>query len=122
MDWRRIAEAGVAAVVNLRPAAEQPGVDEQAAVRALGLAYHAFPIASAADFDAETVSRFSALMVQLRGRPVLVHCGSGNRVGALFALSRAREPGVSAREALAYGRSAGLAGLEPQIARMLGAG
>ena len=118
-DWRDIKEAGVSAVVNLRPASEQPGVDEAAAVRALGLEHHHLPIASAADLDDERVSLFGALIARLRGGGVLVHCGSGNRVGALFALSRAREPGVTLQQALAYGRTAGLAGLEPQVAEII---
>jgi len=119
-DWRDVAQAGVAAVVNLRPVSEQPGVDEGAAVRAQGLEYHNLPIDSAADLDDEHVSRFGALIARLRGRGVLVHCGSGNRVGAMFALSRAREPGVTLQQALAYGRTAGLVGLEPQVVQIIG--
>ena len=118
-DWRNIAEAGVCAVVNLRPDSEQPGVDEAAAVRTAGLEYHHLPIASSGDMTDERVSSFSALIDRLRGRGVLVHCGSGNRVGAMFALSQGRKPGATLQGALAYGRTAGLTGLESAVAQML---
>ena len=49
-DWAGLAATGVRAVVNLRAAAEQPGVDEGAAVRSHGLDYHEFPVSSPADF------------------------------------------------------------------------
>jgi len=118
-DWRQLAAQGIEVVVNLRPDAEQPGVDERADVERSGLAYHHIPIATAADLDAERVSAFRSLLEALRSRRVLVHCGSGNRVGAMFALSHAREPGVTVDAALDYGRRAGLLSLEPQIAALL---
>ena len=118
-DWAGLAATGVRAVVNLRAAAEQPGVDEGAAVRSHGLDYHEFPVSSPADFAPARVAAFAELLARLRPDGVLVHCGSGNRVGAMFALSHAREPGVTVDAALDYGRRAGLSGLEPQTAALL---
>jgi uncharacterized protein (TIGR01244 family) len=118
-DWLRLAADGLEVVVNLRPDAEQPGIDERADVERAGLEYHSLPIGSARDLGTENVTAFRNLLVALRGRPVLVHCGSGNRVGAMFALARGREPGVSVDAALDYGRRAGLSGLEPQVAILL---
>jgi protein tyrosine phosphatase (PTP) superfamily phosphohydrolase (DUF442 family) len=62
-----------------------------------GLDYHEFPVSSPADFAPARVAAFAELMARLRPHGVLVHCGSGNRVGAMFALSHAREPGVTRR-------------------------
>ena len=118
-DWARLPAGGIRAVVNLRGADEQPGLDEAAAVRARGLDYHAFPVSTPADFAPERVAAFAGLVARLRTGGVLVHCGSGNRVGAMFALARGREPDVTVDEALDYGRRAGLAGLEPQVAMLL---
>ena len=118
-DWARLPADGIRAVVNLRGADEQPRLDEAAAVRACGLDYHALPVSSPADFTPERVAAFADLVARLRAGGVLVHCGSGNRVGAMFALARGREPGVSVDAALDYGRRAGLTGLEPQIAALL---
>ena len=55
------------------------------------------------------------------GTPVLVHCGSGNRVGALFALRAAWLQGVAPAQAVALGRAAGMTALEPAIRGILGA-
>jgi uncharacterized protein (TIGR01244 family) len=118
-DWSQLPAAGVRAVVNLRGPEEQPGFDEAKAVRASGLEYYEMPVRSLDDLSAERIAEFAGLVARLRADGVLVHCGSGNRVGAIFALSRARE-GATAPEALDYGRRAGLTGLEPQIAALLG--
>jgi uncharacterized protein (TIGR01244 family) len=118
-DWAALPTAGIRSVVNLRGPEEQPGFDEAEAVRAHGLDYHDFPVRSPADFSPERVAAFAALVARLRPGGVLVHCGSGNRVGAMFALARGREPGVSVDTALDYGRRAGLLGSEPQIAMLL---
>ena len=58
-----------------------------------------------------------ALLAERDG-PVLVHCGSGNRVGALLALRKSLE-GADDDAALEYGRSAGLGRLEPVVKERL---
>jgi len=50
----------------------------------------------------------------------LLHCGSGNRVGALLALLKSSQ-GASDEAALEYGISAGLTGLEPVVRARLAA-
>ena len=118
-DWAHLPAAGVHAVINLRAPEESPGFDEAQVVRASGLDYYEMPVRTLADLSSARVEEFSALVARLRTSGVLVHCGSGNRVGAMFALTRGREPGVSVDAALDYGRRAGLSGLEPQVAMLL---
>ncbi len=50
--------------------------------------------------------------------PVLLHCRTGNRVGALLAL-RASMQGASDEEALEIGRKAGLGSLETAVVEQL---
>jgi protein tyrosine phosphatase (PTP) superfamily phosphohydrolase (DUF442 family) len=50
--------------------------------------------------------------------PVLVHCGSANRVGALIALSEFSETG-DLDKALEAGRAAGLTRLEGTVREVL---
>ena len=50
--------------------------------------------------------------------PVLLHCGSSNRVGALLAL-RASLAGADDEEALRIGLKAGLSSLEPAVREAL---
>lgn len=120
-ELARLGGIGVRSVVNLRPPAEDPGFDEAAEAAALGLDYACLPVAGADDLDDATVARFGALLEagQARG-DVLIHCASGNRVGALVAL-HARGTGATPDEALALGKAAGLAGLEPAVRARLDA-
>ena len=49
---------------------------------------------------------------------MLVHCGSANRVGALLALGKV-QAGSDADEAIAFGKSAGMRGLEKRVREVL---
>ena len=112
---------GVREVIDLRADAETPDFDEAAAVRAAGLRYANLPVAGA---DGLTRDRVVAFDRQLRAakRPVLVHCASGNRVGAMAALRGAWLQGLDADAAVAEGRRWGLKGLEAEVRHKLAEG
>lgn len=111
-----LADAGVVRIVNLRPNAEM-SFDEAAAVEALGMAYVHIPVAGAGDVSDANAARLSDALSD--GASSVVHCASGNRVGALFALA-ARADGMSPEEALEVGRQHGLTGLEAHVRQLLG--
>ena len=112
------AEAGYKTVINLRRPGES-GVEGASDVTDLGLAYVALPIAGA-DGLTEQNARTLAGLLDAAERPVLVHCGSGNRVGALFALKAFYLDGATAQEALDIGLANGLTGLEDAVRERLG--
>ena len=68
----------------------------------------------------ENAERLDSLIEQYDG-PVLVHCGSGNRVGALLALRESLN-GASDEEALEYGREGGMTRLEDVVKERLETG
>jgi len=107
------AEAGYVAVVDLRGESENRGLEEAAAVEVLGLDYVNLPISGADSISWENASKLEEILSSYDG-PVLVHCGSGNRVGALLALSKSKN-GADDEEAAAYGRSAGMTSLESVV-------
>lgn len=117
-DWAELRRDGLASVINLRPPGEQPEAGEADRVRDQGMGYACLPIAGGVDLDRNVVASFDKLMRELP-RPVLVHCASANRVGALFALRAAWLNGASKEAALALGRAAGLASLEPRVRELL---
>ncbi len=81
--WDALAKAGVRTVVDLRAPNEPRGYDEPAAAKAVGLDYVALPVTQLTLTDAQ----FDALRDMLRDaarRPIVVHCASSNRVGALL--------------------------------------
>ena len=114
--FRVFAEMGYAAVIDLRTAGENRGLDEPAVVDALGMDYINLPVGA----DGITFANAKALEEAIAGydAPVLVHCGSANRVGALFALSEYSKS-KDLEKALAAGRQAGLAGLESTVRKVL---
>lgn len=112
-QWRGIADAGVATVINLRPDAELEGRDARAEVDAAGMRYVHIPVAGKEDITDQNADALASALRQADG-PVLVHCASGNRVGALLALGAVRA-GMPVEEAIAYGRSAGMASAEAAV-------
>src|SRR5690606_2199210 len=113
-DLPTLRAAGIVHVIDLTPDAETPGFDEANAVRAAGLAYDNLPIAGAADLSPASVAAFDQLLRDVEG-PALVHCASGNRVGALAALRAAWLQGADEEAAIAEGRRWGLRSLETEV-------
>lgn len=108
--------AGYRTVLNLRTEQEEGPAGAEA--ETLGLMFHRLPIAGEDGLDEENARLFATLLEEADG-PVVVHCGSGNRVGALFALKAFYVDGMDADEALAVGLASGLTSLEPSVRRHL---
>lgn len=117
----KLKSAGITTVIDLRPDSETPDLDEKAAVEKSGLKYRSLPIASAADLTRENVQKFDQLLKDSANEDVLLHCASGNRVGALMALRAAWIEGKSADEALAIGKAAGMTGMTDAVKAQLAA-
>ena len=80
-----------------------------------GLEYLHLPIAAEPNLTMANVRQFDSWLNDPAGPLTLVHCGSGNRVGALYALRAAWLQGKNVEAALAEGRTAGLKGLERAV-------
>ncbi|MBX3464233.1 MAG: hypothetical protein KF830_13760 [Planctomycetes bacterium] len=117
-QFARLQEVGVTRVVSLRlPTEEGTGWEEERA-QALGLEFVRLPIAGGPDL---TVDNAKAMAKHLEGvsGPVLVACGTSNRVGALFALKARFVDGRSPDAALAFGKACGLTKAEPLVQKLL---
>ena len=119
-DIARLQSAGVRHVIDLARDSETPDFDEAYAVRAAGIGYDNLSIAGADDLTREHVEAFDRLL-SAADRPVLVHCASGNRAGAMAALRAAWIEGKPAEEAIAEGRAWGLRALEDAVRARLAA-
>lgn len=111
------ADSGYAAIIDLRTDDEDRGFDEPAVVAGLGMEYVSLPIGRD-DITFEKARELDALMSAF-GAPVLVHCKSSNRVGALLALQTFDATG-DAKLALETGRAGGLSSLEDKVKEVLG--
>jgi uncharacterized protein (TIGR01244 family) len=110
--------AGFRRAVCLRPA-DEPGTGwEEAAASRVGLDFVRLPIRSAADLTEANARELEAVLQG--GEPVLLYCGSANRVGGLLALKWHWLDGVPAAEALERGRAAGMTRTEPKVRERLG--
>jgi uncharacterized protein (TIGR01244 family) len=112
-----LADAGFVAVIDLRSANEDRGFDEQAAVESAGMSYISLPVAGAAGVSYENAALLDQILGNIEG-PVLLHCASSNRVGALLAL-RAHSQGASPEEALELGTEAGLSSLSDTVKALI---
>lgn len=118
-DLARLQAQGVRTVIDLRGADEDRGFDQAAEARRLGLEYVALPIAGKDEVNPANAAALKALLHE-HGDGVLLHCGSGNRVGALLALGAAGE-GMPREQALEFGRQAGMKSLEARVVEQLDA-
>ena len=106
---RQAPSRGVTAVVNLRPAdemASKVGFDERRLVTEQGMDYVSIPIAGPT-FTRGDADRLKEALEKTDGS-VLIHCGSSNRVGALWSLYLHEHRGVELEEAISRGRRAGM--------------
>jgi uncharacterized protein (TIGR01244 family) len=117
----KLRPAGITTIIDLRPDQETPDLDEKAVAEQTGLKYRNLPIASPADLTLENVQKFDQLLKNSAQENVLMHCASGNRVGAMMALRARWLQGKSEEEALAIGKSAGLTGMTDAVKERLAA-
>ena len=119
-DQLRMAhEAGFKAIVNLRTDKEQPSPAEESTwVEELGMKYFPIPVEGAQGVSLENAGLLAGILSKEENYPLIVHCQSGNRVGALFAVKTFSLDGKREKEALAIGREAGLTTLAPVVQKI----
>ncbi len=105
---------GFVSVINLRVATE-PGADVdagRAAAQAAGLKYIHLPFNAQAP-DSKVVESFLAAVADKSNQPVFIHCGSANRVGAVWMIKRALQDGWTVDKARVEAEAIGLT--SPQL-------
>ena len=115
---RVFADSGYSVVIDMRGPDEDRGMDDfEGAVEASGMQYLAFPVVGADQVSFETAAKLDEVLQGIDG-PVLMHCGSGNRVGAVLALRQSLN-GASDEESIEFGENAGMTRLEPRVREIL---
>lgn len=102
-----LAEAGYRTIIDLRGESEPRGFDEAAAIDAAGLEYIAIPMTQDTLGTSKPFADFVEIFDQVE-HPVVVHCASGNRVGAAYYAWLVAKGGLTRDEALAKARDNGL--------------
>jgi uncharacterized protein (TIGR01244 family) len=103
---RQLKAQGFRTIVDLRAPSEDGLAEEKALLESQGLEYVHVPVTSAT-FSGSDVDAVQAVLGNEAAGPVLLHCASANRVGAVWAVIQARA-GRPIDEALAEGKRVGL--------------
>ena len=114
--FRVFAESGYKTVIDMRMPNENRGLEEAAFVESLGMSY--LPLPTSGDTITFDQARRLEELIEASDGPVLVHCASANRVGALLALGDYAENGDLER-ALETGREGGLTRLEGAVKKAI---
>lgn len=115
------AQAGYGTVINMR-GAKEPGFEWEAElVEQLGMKYEHIPVTGKESLTREQIVHIDAVLTAALDKgPVLLHCASGNRIGAVIALRAAWVDGMDPEKALAYGKASGMTGTEGLTRELLG--
>jgi uncharacterized protein (TIGR01244 family) len=117
-----VAEAGQKGykrIIDLRLPNEAGVAQERAKAEELGISYISLPVGGQDDLSEDNAKKLGELIDDDAG-PTIIHCKSGNRVGALLALHAFYVAKQPAEDALAIGLEAGLTRLEPAVREALG--
>ena len=101
-----LAASGFKTVLDLRGVAEDRGFDEAAVARNAGLTYLPVPVTGETLGKVETFDDFIRHFTEAE-KPLLVHCGSGGRVGALYYAWLVASEGMPRDQALEKAKGSG---------------
>ena len=106
-DLQEAKNVGIKTVVNLRMPKEL-AFHEKEIVDKLGMAYHNPGISAPEMMTDQLFSKIRGILNDSEHQPVLLHCGSANRVGAIWLAYRVLDGGLSYEAALSEAKTVGL--------------
>lgn len=72
-DLKKLADAKIKGVINLRGESEFSSFNEQEVVENLGMRYVSLPIANSQDINSDNIDKFHQILVENKGN-AMVHC------------------------------------------------
>ncbi len=123
-EFKQYANMGVETVLNLRTQPEVDGLDfdQPAAIKDAGMSYEHVGIRG--EPTKEQLNKIFSIIEEheTAKKPILLHCGSSNRVGYIWSMYRATRNGVPIDDAIAEGKAAGLRApaLEESARKLIG--
>lgn len=109
---------GVAHIINFQ-ASDELSFDEAKTCQEAGIGYTHLPIANADALTQLNIMAFDKALRQQHGKKILMHCKTGNRVGAAMALRAGWLRGRKMDTALQTGKEHGLTGWEETVKNKL---
>lgn len=116
---KNLADLGYKTVLSVRGETEVKW-DEPAAVDSLGMAFFSIPMpGSGNEITDEQVSQFDKLLNSAK-KPLVLHCGSGNRISGLWAVWLVEYKKVAPEKALALATQTGMKSVRKAVEKRLG--
>lgn len=106
-DFKVFKERGVKSVLNLRTK-EELDFDEAKVLKSLNLEYIHVPIATPDALTDENFDKLRKVLNNREERPLLFHCASAQRVGAVWLAHRVLDDGLTYEAALKEAQTVGL--------------
>ena len=106
-DFATAKKDGIKTVINLRTPGELP-FDEKAVLKGLGLEYHHIPFAAPETLKDEIFDKSLKVLGDRKKQPVLLHCASANRVGAIWLAHRVLTDKIPYDKAIKEAKEVGL--------------
>jgi uncharacterized protein (TIGR01244 family) len=100
-------QEGIKTVINLRMPDELDW-DEAGRLKDLGITYHHLPFRTPDSLKDEIFTKSRKVLSDKKSHPVLLHCASANRVGAVWLVHRVLDDKVSYEKALEEAKKVGL--------------
>jgi protein tyrosine phosphatase (PTP) superfamily phosphohydrolase (DUF442 family) len=104
-------EAGAEVVLDIRDPMEPRPLDEPATALGLGLSYEQVTVRQGA-LDDDVMEKVLGVLRRHEGKPILLHCASGNRVGGPLIAYLMIDKGMSEDQAVEAAMRAGLRGAD----------
>lgn len=106
-DLERAKELGVRTVINQRPESEMKDFDERAVVTSLGMVY-ANPGWNGPEALTDEIIDETRALLRTSDGPILMHCASANRSGAIWLAYRVLDDGIDVEDAVVEAKTVGL--------------
>lgn len=106
-EFAEAKERGVKVIVTLRTKGEVD-FDEPATVKELGLEFHRFGFREPDTLTDKVFDQSLQVLAESEKKPVMLHCGSANRVGAIWLVHRVINHGLDVEAARKEAKSIGL--------------
>jgi len=106
-DFEYTKKGGIKTVINMRHHSENKEFDEQKLVTGMGIVYHNPAWNGPEELTDAKIDEVRQLL-KSAPKPVLLHCSSANRVGAIWLVYRVLDRGASVADATAEAKTVGL--------------
>ena len=106
-DFKLAQEGGIKTVINLRKKDELDW-DEEALIKKLRMEYHNPGFKSPAELTDEVFDAARKVLNNKENMPILIHCASANRVGAIWLAHRVLDHKISYDDAVKEAATVGL--------------